>query len=564
MILFSVGAEAQYKEGYYDAMEGKRRETLKAAAKQCVQSHTMLEYYSLPNYWQYTDVYPDLVDNCKRWWDMYSDETYLIKPGQSGTQSFSANHMQREHSVPKSWWKKGGSVEYTPCYSDLWNLYPSDGTANQKKLNYPLGPTASTTFDNGVTKVGRAQTGYGGGSANVFEPGDEYKGDFARAYFYVATVYDDINWVYHYMFNQEAWPTLTPWAYNMLLEWSRRDPVSQKERDRNNEAEKCQGNRNPFVDFPELAEYIWGVRQNEVFRIADQEGNDPTPPITGDPVMTAPVNGEALDFGTTAVGTVVMRPLQIDASNLTESLSVIVAGADRDCFEPEVTSISASEINSHGGYLLTISYKPVRTGRHTAKLTLYDGGLQGSVAVTLIGEALEHPDFSVLTALEPTDVTSTGYSANWTAAPDIADFYVVTRMRTVNGNDETETFETGETSYEFTDRLPGVAESYYVQYSRLGLLSPVSNTVYVPADSGVDDIFQPSPVRILTIPGGFMVAVDSENAAYGGDCALRVLDMQGRTVMIPDAVSDGDCFYLPSGIYMITAPGLIPVKLLVE
>lgn len=280
--------------------------------------------------------------------------------------------------------------------------------------------------------------------------------------------------------------------------------------------------------------------------------------------MTAPVNGEALDFGSTAVGTVVMRPLQIEASNLTESLSVTVAGADRDCFVPEVTSIPAPEINSHGGYLLTISYKPVRTGKHTAKLTLYDGGLQGSVAVTLMGEALERPEFSVLTALEPTDVTAGGYTANWTAAPDIADFYILTRMRTVDGNDETETFETGETSYTFTDRLPGVAESYYVQYSRLGLVSPVSNTVFVAADSGVDDILMPSPVRILSIPGGFMVSLDSGNAACGDNCGLRVLDMQGRTVMIPDAVSDGDCFFLPSGLYLITAPGMIPVKLLVE
>ncbi|HBY17487.1 MAG TPA: nuclease, partial [Porphyromonadaceae bacterium] len=230
----AAGASAEFKAGYYDKMNGKSGAALKAAAKECVRTHQTLVYSDLPTYWQYSDVYPELVDGCKRWWDMYSDAVYLIKRGQTGKSSFSANKMQREHSVPKSWWKQSGSVEYTPAYSDMWNLYPSDGAANQAKLNYPLGLTASTSFNNGVSKIGGAMTGYGGGSRYVFEPDDEYKGDFARAYMYVATVYDDINWVINYMYKKEAYPTLVPWAKEMLLQWCRQDPVDQKEIDRNN------------------------------------------------------------------------------------------------------------------------------------------------------------------------------------------------------------------------------------------------------------------------------------------------------------------------------------------
>ena len=148
---------------------------------------------------------------------------YLIQPRQSGTQSFSANRMQREHSVPKSWWKYQGSVEYTPAYSDMWNLYPSDGAANQAKQNYPFGETRTTIYDNGVTKVGAPKAGFGGGSSLVFEPDDRYKGDFARAIFYMATVYDDLHWVYDYMFVSNSYPTLVPWAVNMLLQWSRQE-----------------------------------------------------------------------------------------------------------------------------------------------------------------------------------------------------------------------------------------------------------------------------------------------------------------------------------------------------
>ena len=134
LVLFvCAGASAEFKNGYYDKMNGKSGAALKAAAKECVRTHQTLVYSDLPTYWQYSDVYPELVDGCKRWWDMYSDAVYLIKRGQTGKSSFSANKMQREHSVPKSWWKQSGSVEYTPAYSDMWNLFPSDGAANTLK-----------------------------------------------------------------------------------------------------------------------------------------------------------------------------------------------------------------------------------------------------------------------------------------------------------------------------------------------------------------------------------------------------------------------------------------------
>ena len=413
---------AAYPGGYYDLMDGKSREALKAAAKLCVQNHQRLNYSDLPVYWEFSDVYPEMYENgagdmCKRWWDMYSDNIYLILPGQAAKSSFSANKMQREHAVPKSWWKSGGSVEYTPAYSDMWNLYPSDGPANQAKLNYPLGVVASATFDNGCTRVGTATTGQGGGSGRVFEPADEYKGDFARAFFYMATVYDDLPWVVTYMYEQNEWPTLQPWAVNMLLQWSRQDPVSQKEIERNEEVEKSQGNRNPYVDFPELAEFVWGTRTDETFLLSEQ-GGQVTPPITGDPEITAPVNGESLDFGQGAEGLAYTRSLRIDGANLTSSLTLLLTGKDRSMFSIPATSIPAASINTGNGYLLPVIYSPTSVGEHTATLLLYDGGLPDgqSIRVTLRGEGCERPVLTALTALPATDITDTSYTANWTEA----------------------------------------------------------------------------------------------------------------------------------------------------
>lgn len=555
----ACSVNAGYKAGYYDKMDGKKRDALKTAAKECVKSHTQLNYTSLPNYWQYSDVYKELVNGNKRWWDMYSNTVYLIEKGQDGLSSFRAHKMQREHSVPKSWWSMSGSVEYTPAYSDMWNLYPSDAAANQAKLNYPLGLCSKTSFDNGCSKIGYAQNGYGGGSANVFEPADEYKGDFARAYMYVALVYDDINWVINYMYKKETYPTLTPWAMNMLLEWSRKDPVSQKEIDRNNIVEQYQQNRNPFVDFPELAEYIWGSRTSQTFYLAEQAGNDPTPPVTGDPEITQPVNGESLDFGQIAVGTSQSRALQIIGKNMTSPLSVLVGGADKANFKTDVRSIPAATMNQNGGYLFNITYMPTAPGKHEAKVTLYDGGLKGSIAVTITGEALPRPTFVTPVALAPTSVSGTSYTASWQAVPDgeIADYYLLTRTRTINGNIETETYETGETSYQITDRDPDVAETYYVQYSRLGLLSPQSNEIYVGAGSSVEDVWQNPPVQIFPVVGGFLIRVS------GDAQAVSVYDINGIETARIDNPQDTQLVILPAGVYIVKSAGMRPVKVVV-
>lgn len=553
-----VTATADYNADYYSRMDGKSKEELKKAVKQCIKNHTRLEYYELPNYWQYTDVYPDLVNGQKRWWEMYSDNSYLIKPGHSGKQSFSSHKMQREHAVPKSWWKQNGDVEYTDAYTDMWNLYPSDGDANQAKYNYAFGEVRTASYDNGVTKVGTPKAGYGGGSQYVFEPGDDYKGDFARAIFYMATVYDDINWVYHYMFNKNEYPTLVEWSYKMLLQWAREDKVSQKEINRNDLVEQYQGNRNPFIDFPELAEYIWGQRTNEVFYIADQEDIDPSVPITGDPEINSPANGDIIDFGQIAVGYSKSNTLQIIGKNMTSPLSARVVGTNRDFFIPEVTSIPASTINKNGGYLLSIKYQPDAIGKHEAKLTLYDGGINGSIVVNLSGEALEAPQLKALHALEPTNVTADSYTANWEAPAGTADYYVLSRVRYADGNEDIETYETSETSYTITERDPSVAESYTVTYYHLGIESPISNSVYV-ASTGINDIRTEAPCHIYGIEGGILV-----NRSEGEAGDIRVYSLCGEQLIEVTNASDGMLIALPQGVYIATINNATPTKLIVK
>ena len=190
--------------------------------------------------------------------DMYSNDHRYFEP-ENPTASVAGFDI--EHMLPKSWW--GGDVN--PAYCDIYHLVPGDASANRSKSNHAPGIPADSSFNNGSFVTGRDTIH---GLQRVFCPADEYKGDFARAYFYIATCYgDSLTWLTSgepgQAMTNEGWQEFRPWLRDLLLEWHRMDPVSKKELDRAIEVNKIQGNRNPFIDYPELAEYIWGEKQGE-------------------------------------------------------------------------------------------------------------------------------------------------------------------------------------------------------------------------------------------------------------------------------------------------------------
>lgn len=164
------------------------------------------------------------------------------------------------------------------AYKDIVHLNPSNSNANSRKSNYPLGEIAADggTWDNGVTFIGKAKAGQGGGASYVYEPADEYKGDFARVFMYMFCVYNDITWKSNtaWMYDTSSSTLFQSWASQLLMKWSNADPVSDKEIYRNNGIETEQGNRNPFIDLPQLADYIWGSRANIPFKL---DGSTPDP-----------------------------------------------------------------------------------------------------------------------------------------------------------------------------------------------------------------------------------------------------------------------------------------------
>lgn len=531
--LTALGATAQnitpqIPAGYYSSLNGLKNADLKNAIFRLVRNFTQVSSYSaLPQYFQKTDVYPESM----QWWDMYSDIP-LYAPSFKG--------LNREHSFPKSWW--GGSTE-VPCYVDLNHLYPSEAAANMAKSNFPLGtvdPSRTPSFSNGITTVGYPVAGQGGGAASVFEPDDEYKGDFARTYFYMATAYQDMTWKYTYMVSQNTYPTLNNWSVELLLKWHRQDPVSDKEVMRNQQVYLIQNNRNPFIDYPELAELLWGDKKGLPF-----DASTSVAPV-GDPNLITPVQDMTLDFGQVAIGKSTTSRLFFKGQYLTSPIKVQVYRDDAAMFKAASAQIAANLVNSDDGYWLNITYTPTALGSHTSRLLISGGGTSGSRGIELLGQCLEVPSLTAPVATAATGVTEKGYTANWTPAPgETVDYYIVTR--TVYQGTQATTTEVlaEENSLEINDFAPGTTEAYSVQSVRLGYRSPASNVINVQY-GGVTNIENNLPLAIHPVPGALRIICSQPHTD------LRVYDATGRLIATLPQVTTNTDIPLAPGLYLIT------------
>ena len=255
---------------YYQAANGKKGEALKTAMFNIIKiSSAGWSYDGLKEAYKSTDKRSDGYLR-----DWYSNATsYTPGSAFSGGTSAEGLGYNREHLVPQSWFK-----EASPMKSDIWHVVPSDAKINNERGSVPLGEVGSSYSQskNGYSKWGMARSGLGY-TGQVFEPNDEVKGDIARAYFYMVTCYQDqiSSWTSSgksvYVFDGNTYPGLTNWCLTMMMRWSALDPVDDIEIARNNVIAKKQ-NRNPFIDYPGLEDYIWGDKKTVAFSYNNYEG----------------------------------------------------------------------------------------------------------------------------------------------------------------------------------------------------------------------------------------------------------------------------------------------------
>jgi endonuclease I len=353
LILFlciSLSLFAQIPVGYYDGADGKSAAELKTALYGITHNYISADYDGFSaTYWGNTYYTKTDWNTGGYFWDMYSNEQ---------RDTYNSSLMSREHCMPRSWWLAEG--DYGVANSDLQNLYPSDYTANSKKSNYPLGEVGTISWTNNAVKLGTNT--FPGYSGTVFEPADEYKGDFARTYFYMVTSHEDYSdrWSSP-MLDNNTYPVFNSWAIDMLLSWARQDTVSQKEIDRNNAVFAIQQNRNPFIDYPDLFEYIWGNKIGESFSSTNKASSA---------TLITPVDGQSIDFGVINTNSQKVRTIPLKTVLLSGNLVFDWEENQSGYFSIAKNSVEAAKVNQVAGDTLNITYAPLAAGSHTANLRI--------------------------------------------------------------------------------------------------------------------------------------------------------------------------------------------------
>ena len=251
---------------YYQSVQQLTGDELRNELHEIIKAHNEFSYSSTKNILKLADEDPDNENN-----------VILVYKGNSiSKDDFSTNMQQdfwnREHVWVKSQGGFTGDETYGAlgAYSDAHNLKPCDASINTAR--------GTKDFDNGGTQNTEATGCYS--TTTTWEPRDEVKGDVARIIFYMATRYmgdpgePSLNIVDY--INNSSDPLMG--KLSTLLQWNEQDPVDAFERRRNQVIFNWQQNRNPFIDYPELANLIWaeGNTNPIVFTSVELQNNAPS------------------------------------------------------------------------------------------------------------------------------------------------------------------------------------------------------------------------------------------------------------------------------------------------
>lgn len=214
-----------------------------------INPHTMSSYtpgYAstiLPAMYERDTVGGQAVVNCE-----YSEVTTIYTP----PFSFTGTNYNREHVLCKSWMQTytqfGSNVVQYPEGADYFNLLLTAAAPNNARSNRPYGVVVTQTGSYGPSKLGKDAN-----NINVFEPGDNRKGDAARAMMYEMICYNGTSgdWGLDYLLAEAG-----DQSQAVLKQWNQQDPPDRFERTKNDYIYSVQNNRNPFIDHPEWAKCI--------------------------------------------------------------------------------------------------------------------------------------------------------------------------------------------------------------------------------------------------------------------------------------------------------------------
>lgn len=481
--LLIIPCLAYAQTGYYRSAEGLKKAELKAALHDICQPRQVLQYGGKGEGYTWDGFYEAdwLEGGYVR--DRYSNEQRKFNADRSAV-----SNMNIEHIWANSWW--GHLVNNAYC--DLFNLYPADATANGRKSNNPIGVVdGKVAYDNGVTKVGKSSSYRADSLITAWEPADEWKGDFARTYFYMATCYQHMKdlWTTNegwLTVDGSDWPTMRPWVYKLMLQWAKEDPLDSIEIRRNEVIYGIQGNRNPFVDYPQLCEYVWGDSTEYRFYVN---------PDSSEPELFVPLAGDRINLGLQALNLGFETLLSFRGRNTNAGVEVSV---DNPIFQLGATHISGESLDE--GFALPLTVRPTSPGVYQAVLTVSGDGISQV-------DTLDIAFVDGIPAYEAKDIVCSvsvrRFTANWMDYEPGAEYTLDVYTKGTDGNRKSfKTFTTTDTYYQVTGVQANTTYYYTVSIVRDGVLVVSSNEVAVimPEMNPVFSV-SPSAIAFATVPG---------------------------------------------------------------
>ena len=254
-----------YYNGYYDSIESwESGEDLRSQLSTLINYNVQLVEFDGDDRWKVNQIADETFDNFDRVSLVYVD----YQPLKTYTNTSSNNGWQREHAFAQSLGSfdvassTRSDEEEMVMRSDFHNLFASDGSLNGSRGNKNLG---NVTDEMGI--VYNPNDSYGnpsecraiqGTGVDIFEPQDKDKAMLSRGIFYMATRFLDLNVV-------EGIASVRSNTHGMLsdlLEWAKTG-VDRREYKHNIGVYQYQKNRNPYIDFPELVDYVFGDKKTE-------------------------------------------------------------------------------------------------------------------------------------------------------------------------------------------------------------------------------------------------------------------------------------------------------------
>ncbi|WP_396164541.1 endonuclease [Flavobacterium sp.] len=249
--------------GYYAALEGLSGSALKQALQNIIANPSVVRLHSYADIWDIIRTADQNPLNSNQVWCMYMESPMAKLDQQNG--SSIVGKWNREHIFCQSrggfevalndsadginFWSSTSAAAVVDGVSDAHHIRVENGQENSSRNNKNYGTVNSATVYMGPTNTQGS-----------------WHGDVARALFYMAVRFNGLN-----LLNgdpSEYLPNTTTASGNIgdlatLLAWHHTDPRDDYEMNRNNYVYTWQMNRNPFIDYPLLADYLFGVNYGQ-------------------------------------------------------------------------------------------------------------------------------------------------------------------------------------------------------------------------------------------------------------------------------------------------------------